>query len=166
MSLRELAERSTFSPSFVSQLENGHVAPSLHSLERIASVLGVAVSHLLRVAEELDRAAVPAAEAETAPAGFYSEWAKARVTALGASGAELASLHVQLEPGGTSGRRPHLAPQEEFVFVVRGEVTVIVGEDERRLLAGSAATVPAGVARMWVNRSDAPAELLIVAPRS
>lgn len=166
MSLRELAERSGFSPSFVSQLENGHVAPSLHSLERIAQVLGVAVSQVVRMAEEHGKREPGAGEAPRE--GIYSEWAKMRVTAVGAgtAGSALESLLVQLEPEGTSGKKPHVAPQEEFVFVVRGEVVLTIGEDERTLTAGGAVTVPAGTARMWHNTSGAPAELLIVTPRT
>jgi len=41
MSLRSLATRTDFSPSFISQLENGQVSPSIHSMEKIANTLGV-----------------------------------------------------------------------------------------------------------------------------
>lgn len=175
LSLRELAERSGFSPSFVSQLENGHVAPSLHSLERIAQVLGIAVSTVVRMAEEHGTREVeveaPLGDATSAAErreGIYSEWAKTRVTAVGAGGSDsaLESLLIHLDPEGASGRKPHDAPMEEFVFVVRGEVVLTIGEVERVLTAGGAVTVPAGTARRWHNVSGAPAELLIVTPRA
>jgi transcriptional regulator with XRE-family HTH domain len=41
MSLRSLAAQTDFSPSFISQLENGQVSPSISSMERIAAALGV-----------------------------------------------------------------------------------------------------------------------------
>jgi transcriptional regulator with XRE-family HTH domain len=41
LSLRTLAGRAGFSASFLSQLENGQVSPSIASLDRIAAELGV-----------------------------------------------------------------------------------------------------------------------------
>ncbi len=41
LSLRALAGQTGFSPSFISQLENGQVSPSISSMERIAEALGV-----------------------------------------------------------------------------------------------------------------------------
>jgi transcriptional regulator with XRE-family HTH domain len=41
MSLRGLAEKTNFSPSFISQVENGQAPPSISSMERIALALGV-----------------------------------------------------------------------------------------------------------------------------
>ena len=46
LSLRALAERAGFSASFISQLENGLVSPSIASLGKIASTLGVTLGDL------------------------------------------------------------------------------------------------------------------------
>lgn len=44
ISLRGLAQQSGFSPSFISQLENGKVSPSIGSMGRIAANLGVGLA--------------------------------------------------------------------------------------------------------------------------
>ena len=44
LSVRTLASKASFSPSFISQVENGLVSPSIASLERIASVLEVTLA--------------------------------------------------------------------------------------------------------------------------
>ncbi len=41
VSVRAFAAQTGFSPSFISQLENGQVSPSLGSLQKIAEALGV-----------------------------------------------------------------------------------------------------------------------------
>src|SRR5512137_3109222 len=41
VSVRTFAAQTGFSPSFISQLENGLVSPSLGSLQKIAETLGV-----------------------------------------------------------------------------------------------------------------------------
>ena len=49
MSVRSLASRAGFSPSFISQVENGLVSPSIASLERIASILDVTLAGFFTV---------------------------------------------------------------------------------------------------------------------
>ena len=41
MTLRTLARQTGFSPSFMSQVENGQVSPSISSMERIARAVGL-----------------------------------------------------------------------------------------------------------------------------
>src|SRR5258708_32310248 len=45
ISLRALAERTGFSASFLSQIENGQCSPSISSMEKIANALGVTLGH-------------------------------------------------------------------------------------------------------------------------
>jgi transcriptional regulator with XRE-family HTH domain len=44
LSMRTPAARANFSPRFISQVENGQVSPSIASLERIDTVLGVTLA--------------------------------------------------------------------------------------------------------------------------
>src|SRR5262245_37540343 len=50
LSLRTLARRTGFSPSFISQVENGLVSPSIASMERIADALGVTLGEFFAAA--------------------------------------------------------------------------------------------------------------------
>src|SRR5512143_2784891 len=50
MSLRNLASRTDFSPSFISQVENGVVSPSIASMEKIANALGVTLGEFFAAA--------------------------------------------------------------------------------------------------------------------
>jgi len=52
MSLRSLASRTDFSPSFISQVENGVVSPSIASMEKIAGALGVTLGEFFAAAAE------------------------------------------------------------------------------------------------------------------
>lgn len=47
MRQKELAEKSSLSQSFLSQVEKGGRRPSLRTLEKLASVLGVTVVELI-----------------------------------------------------------------------------------------------------------------------
>ncbi len=73
-----------------------------------------------------------------------------------------------LEPGAMSALRHWHKHEDEFVFVVAGEVTLITDAGEEMLGRGMAATFPAGEpnAHHLVNRSSEPATILEVGTRS
>lgn len=75
--------------------------------------------------------------------------------------------HVTLQPGAQTALRHWHVAEDEFVFVLSGVPTLIDDNGEHALIAGSIIGFPAGVANAHhvLNRSDAPAELLVVGSR-
>jgi uncharacterized cupin superfamily protein len=73
-----------------------------------------------------------------------------------------------LEPGAMSALRHWHQHEDELVFVLEGEVTLITDAGEEMLGRGMAATFPAGEpnAHHLVNRSSEPATILEVGTRS
>ncbi|HSG94273.1 MAG TPA: cupin domain-containing protein [Afifellaceae bacterium] len=63
---------------------------------------------------------------------------------------------TRLEPGSASAQRHWHEKEDEFVFIVAGEVVLVEDEGEMALKAGDAAAFKAGVAdgHHLVNRSD------------
>jgi uncharacterized cupin superfamily protein len=75
--------------------------------------------------------------------------------------------HVRLEPGGVSSRRHWHEGEDEFVYVVSGQVELIDENGAHPLGPGDFAGFPAGAANAHhlVNRSDGPAEMIVVGTR-
>jgi uncharacterized cupin superfamily protein len=75
--------------------------------------------------------------------------------------------HLTLEPGSATSRRHWHEGEDEFVYVLWGEVVLHDENGERPLGTGEFAGFPVGAANghRLVNRSDAPAELLVVGTR-
>jgi len=75
---------------------------------------------------------------------------------------------VRLEPGAWSSQRHWHSHEDEFIYVLEGELTLVTDAGEQRLTAGMAAGFPAGVedGHHLVNRSDAPAHYLEIGNRS
>ncbi len=73
-----------------------------------------------------------------------------------------------LEPGAISALRHWHSAEDEFVYVLSGEVTLITDAGAETLTAGMAAAFPAGNtdAHQLVNRSSTPATYLEVGTRS
>ena len=73
-----------------------------------------------------------------------------------------------IRPGSASALRHWHARQDEFVYIVSGELVLVTGEGEQMLTAGMAAGFPAGRAdgHQLVNRSGADAVYLEVGDRT
>jgi len=165
LSLRALASATDFSPSFISQLENGLVSPSIGSMEKIANTLGLTLGDFFgQLGSSESGVVVRAAERVELP----SQWSHATVQALSPMirGRLLEPLLVTLAPGGRTGKHataPAAKPREELALVLEGEVDLTLGPDTYHLNRGDAATILRGELRRWVNNGSAPACVLIVA---
>jgi uncharacterized cupin superfamily protein len=75
---------------------------------------------------------------------------------------------VVLAPGGQSALRHWHTSEDEFIYVLEGEITLITNGAEQILSAGMAAGFPAGKrdAHHFINRSNAPARYLEVGERN
>ena len=162
LSLRALAGATDFSPSFLSQLENGQVSPSISSMERIAAALGVTLGEFFSSLASSDGGLVVRASQRVQ---LESEWSQAAMEALSPMrrGRLLEPLLITLLPGGRSGKHPAAKPREEFAFVLEGEVELTLGPESFRLGAGDAATILRGELRRWTNTGSVPARILVVA---
>jgi uncharacterized cupin superfamily protein len=72
-----------------------------------------------------------------------------------------------LPPGKESSMRHTHTHEDELVFVLEGEVTLVTDEGEQLLVAGTCAGFPAGTenGHQLVNRSDRPARYLEISNR-
>jgi transcriptional regulator with XRE-family HTH domain len=162
LSLRALGGVTEFSPSFLSQLENGQVSPSIASMERIANALGVTLGEFFTSLGSADGGVVVRkVEREL----LRSEWSQASVEALAPmkGGRLVEPLLITLEPGGRSGKHPTSQPREEFAFVMEGQIELTLGPDTYQLAEGDAATLLRGELRRWTNTGPGRARVLVVA---
>ena len=164
LSVRTLAEQSGFSPSFISQLENGQVSPSIQSLGHIAGALGVSLADLFTPRAEPGPAVI---KADARPS-FHSSWSKARIAALTplAVPHSIEALIVTIESGGSSGKHPAGLANEQIAIVFDGRVELTIGADHVELERGDAAFIPARTPHRWHNPSAAAAQIVLVATRT
>jgi len=76
--------------------------------------------------------------------------------------------HVRLEPGAWSAQRHWHSHEDEFVYILEGEITLVTEQGDQVLGPGMVAGFPAGVAdgHHLVNKSDRPAVYLEIGDRS
>lgn len=165
VSVRAFAAQTGFSPSFISQLENGQVSPSLGSLQKIADALGVTLGEFFAAAGGEEEALIVRPSDRRR---LDSTWTDARLEAMGPMGQSrrLEPVLAIFGPGGKSGKHLHSHSHEEFAFVVKGRVTLTFGDEENDLGPGDAVTLPAQSPHRWENRGPEAVEILMVASRA
>lgn len=118
---------------------------------------------------KIDIAAIPARRGSSYPKPFDAI-ARDRLRRSLGDAAGLTQFGVnllELPPGAASSQRHWHSAEDEFVYVIAGELVLVTGKGEEILRAGDCAGFPAGRAdgHQLINRSSAPATCLEVGTR-
>ncbi len=163
ISVRALAQRTGFSPSFLSQVELGQSSPSLASLQRICDALEVDLPDLLRDPRRARTApVVRRAERES----VRSEWSKASAESLLPSGGDdrFSALLLSIDPGGRTGILPTRRGTRELAYCIRGRVRLKLDDESYELAGGDSAVIEQAHAS-WENDGRGRAEVLVISAR-
>lgn len=119
---------------------------------------------------KIDLASAPMREGSGYPAPFHERAAGRTKWQLGDAGdlSDFGVNLVELPPGGWSSQRHWHEEEDEFVYILAGELVLVTDEGETLLRAGDCAAFPKGVANghHMINRSTAPAIYLEVGTRN
>lgn len=124
-SLRELGARTNLTASFLSQVENSQCSPSLSSLQRIATALEVPMFAFLNNLEP--------------PSPVIRAGERPRLSTCDADicyellsrdlGGQLMGVLIKLQPGGRRIAERLAKPTDELMYVVRGRLSITVGDE-------------------------------------
>ncbi len=142
LSLKEMAERTGFSSALLSQVENHLVSPSLGTIIKIAKALGVAVGYFLdlgagepyTIVRKNERRSVSRfASKDGVSYGYRYE-----SLGYGKKGRHMEPFFITLEPPTVKDLKLSVHEGEEFIFVLEGEMEVILGDHTDVLRPGDA----------------------------
>lgn len=163
MSVRTLAAKTGFSPSLISQVENGQVTPSIGSLERIARTLGVSLGKFFADPETSTVKFVRASARQQ----LTSTWSPVSIEALAPldGTGKLEPVMLTMAPGGRSGQFPAAPRGEKFALIAEGEVALTLGDEMHVLRTGDAITFAPPTPHQWENNGPGTARIVIVTIR-
>lgn len=159
LSLRALAELCELSPNTISLIERGATSPSVSTLHRLATALGVHISYFF--SEPIEKTQVLLTRAnERARAGSSS----VVLESLGYGLEEQACdpFVVTLKPGVSSGKRAMTHVGHELIYCLEGELDYEIASEHHRLRPGDALLFDAGLPHRWHNPNSGPAVFLLI----
>lgn len=160
---RQLAEKADLTPSMVSQIESGRLSPSLNTLGKIATALGVPIASLfdsaspgrIQVTRKKDYPVVSFdGTSETwsvLGAGLFDGKIRAVVSTLGPRSRGVKTDKVVIKPG-----------QMKLFYVLEGDVALHHNGDRHVLEAGDSALLDGSTPHGWENVGTRKARALWV----
>jgi transcriptional regulator with XRE-family HTH domain len=165
LGLVELGKHTGLSAPMLSKLERGKLVPTLPTLLRIAMAFGVGLDHffadererhVVGIVRRGERARFPERPG-TAEVQYYFECLDYRATErkLNAFLADFQEIPAQKV-------KPHQHTGVEFLFLLKGSLTVKIGRDEYALEAGDAIYFDSSVPHSYRRRGSKPCRGLVV----
>ncbi|UNO39330.1 XRE family transcriptional regulator [Streptomyces sp. MST-110588] len=155
LTLEAAARRVGLSPAHLSRLETNRRQPSLPVLLALARTYGTTVSDLLGEAAPERNPIVRADRTEPSEAGGWTYWT------VGAAGRAMQALRVHV-PQRAQGDLVRVHPGEEWLYVLKGRLRLILGEAVHVLEPGDAAHFDSTTPHRITAASPGGADLLFV----
>lgn len=152
MSLKELADLSSCTPSFISQIERNIANPSINTLKKISEVLQVP---LVSFFEEPVQHREDFIVKKNDRTKLHSPSEKSEVFLLTPShiNKNIEMHMIIIEPGGRSDQL-YINETEEVGYILEGKLTLFLGEESYQVEAGDSVYFPGSVPHGWLNESN------------
>lgn len=158
MSQKELADKVGLTPSFISQLENNQIAPSLNSFIQICDALGVSLSDTLEKKAEDAQWIIRKDRILSHPS--YQD-AGMKAFSIVQNGSMAASLIV-IEPYGQVKGQVISPGGQKLLYVLRGDVSIIIDGRGGILRSGDSIFLKKEVCSLMKNEGGDNAEILMM----
>ena len=159
LSLRALAELCDLSPNTISLIERGVTSPSVSTLSRLATALGVPITSFFTDPIEQKQVIVTRAD-ERARSGSASVVLES--IGFGLEQQACDPFMVTMEAGATSGDKVMVHAGHELVFCLEGELDYEIDGKHYRLSAGDALLFHADLPHRWQNANAHPVKFLLI----
>jgi transcriptional regulator with XRE-family HTH domain len=159
LSLRALAELCGLSPNTISLIERSATSPSVSTLHRLATALGVSITYFFLDQSEEVRVLVTRS-GERPRSGSSS----VELESLGYGIEEQACdpFLVTLKPGASSGQRQMAHAGNELIYCLEGELDYEIAGEHYRLYPGDSLLFEAELPHRWSNPNRKPAVFLLI----
>lgn len=159
LSLEELAKRSGVSRSMLSEIERDTKSPTLRTLSQLAVGLGVSIAELL--GESSDQFISVDRKADRSVGEGAGTGMKYEALAPGWRSEGLGIILITLPRGQSTGALArHPLNTREHIYVISGNVTVRIDDEEHALGAGDAVSFLAAVSHELIA-GDSDCQLLV-----
>lgn len=155
MTYDTLANETGFSVDFIKQVETGTITPPVGSLLQISRALGIDSGDLLKDEEDRMQDRIKAYTKRT------SNYAYTTLTP-GAENKHLKAFRVKIDAMKDHKGVSYNHAGEEFVYVLEGNVEVVVGEHVNSLGPGDSLHFNSGIQHLLRNSGETDAELIVV----
>ncbi len=159
MSQKELADKIDMTPSFISQIESNQISPSLNSFLQIADALKMNPAQLFQKDKKTKE--LPwLIKHDSIKQNLSEKTQDYSVYNIVSNGSALAYVTI-INSGKHLNKHFSRHKKHELIYVLKGNVSVKIDNEERELKAGDSIYLKDSVPSEWRNRTGEEAELLV-----
>ena len=159
MKLKEVAQKSGLSISFISQVERSKSSVTMTSLRKISEALDVNVSYFFQnnytKSESIKRK-------QKNEKGNYNDMEFSFSNLTGDMIEPIFEPIIATLFPGEKQRTPYTHRGQEFLYILEGTLTVILKGEKHLLNSGDSVHIESSSPHTWFNDSERPVKLLIV----
>ena len=161
LSIEEIAQKTGFSKDFLEKIEKGDVSPPLGTIVRLSKALDVMVSNLFSDPGEKNYCVMRVKEQKVVPRASSTGYNYRYIPlASGLKEMHMEPFIVKLLPGSKEEKSIHEG--EEFIYVLDGEVKVVIGDNVEILNMGDTIYYLSSIPHFITTNTDKPALILAV----
>ncbi len=156
ISLEELSGKTGFSHRYLKEIEEGSTVPPVSAVIQIAKALSIDSGSFLSAEEEVSKKKRSESFFKRTKAYAY------KTLTPEAEQRHMKAFLITIKPKEDHRMVEYRHDGEEFVYVLKGDVEVMVGENQHCLKKGETIHFDSGVTHRLRNLSEREAELLVV----
>jgi len=160
LSQKDLADKIGLTSSFISQLENNQISPSLNSFFQLADVLGISPASLLQN-EKKSEDVRWLIKGDSVRKNLY-ETEKGYSIFNITSGDKASAYMAVIDPDTELYKHFLTFKKEELIHVIKGSISVKVENTEKELKAGDSIYLKDSLPSLWRNKNNEEVELLVI----
>jgi transcriptional regulator with XRE-family HTH domain len=157
MTLKELSDGSGVSVGYISQIERGHVTPTLGTLASLARALGVGLDYFVAMPRLSDTLVRREDRRRFSLDGVTQQYEQLGVDL---PNHEMSAFMIYVPDGYSSETVSH--DGEEFIHVIQGDLNITLDGESLSLKSGDSLHFRGNRRHSWENRSGGTAQLLWV----
>ena len=147
MTLDDVAKKSSLTKSFISQIELNKTSPSITSLMKVASALGIRITDLFREEDQKGNVLIKKEKRDS----YYNKRTRITLELLFSRFPEqrMGPIYFCFEPGGKSDIITNIG--QEFAYVSKGRVKLILEQKEYIAEEGDSLYFDSSIPHRWEN---------------
>lgn len=159
MTLEELSNKCGYSKALISRVETGSVSPSLTSLMKMVTSLGLQLHDLFTSIEQSQASVVRKGEGRK----YYTEGeSSTEYLATNITNKKMEPIKILAPSDYSTGTDPISHYGEQFLFVLEGKIEITAGDQNHKLSSGDSVYLAAGTPYSWHNAGKETAEIISV----
>jgi transcriptional regulator with XRE-family HTH domain len=162
LTLTDVAKKTGIDQATLSRMENGLMVGTIHSHMRIANALGIPLPDLYK--DTLDKLSETKEKSFTKKIETFSHagGAVAELLTSGILQKKMMPVLLKIKPKGYTETEEYPRFTERFAYVMKGEIEIVVGKEQKTLKEGETFYFDAGQPHCFKNNSKTEAWCLSV----